>query len=61
MPNSPVKRQLSKLANTLELQKLKVYESINPKTHFGRKLFEDAGFAELWNVEHPDNATCVKS
>lgn len=34
---------------------------INPKTHFGLELYADADFAGLWNIEHPDDATSVKS
>lgn len=34
---------------------------INPNSSLNLELFADADFAGLWNIEHPDEAICVKS
>ena len=34
---------------------------INPNSSLNLELFADADFAGLWNIEHPDDAICVKS
>ena len=34
---------------------------INPKTTLNLELYANADFAGLWNIEHPEDAICVKS